>query len=249
MSTPRQLAKRYADLTIEDAAKIVEALDGYLTDTRKQRIEEALASRTRDLAIVLEDVASEHNASAVLRTAEAFGVLEVHVVPREAEFKLSRKVSLGSHKWIDLIRHPSPTEAYDRLRARGFSVWASDIHGASVPLSEIPSDRKIALVFGNEHAGLTREAAEAADGRFKIPMTGFVESLNISVAAAIATYDLVQKKRAAGTFGGLDAEDAARLRATWYTLSVRAAPQLLERTGVDLPSMSTEPVRFATEEV
>ncbi len=249
MTTPRQLVKTYADLTIEEADRIVSTLDGYLTATRKERIEEALASRTRDVALVLEDVASEHNASAVLRTAEAFGVLEVHVVPRESEFKLSRKVSIGSHKWIDLKRHPSPTVAYDSLRDRGFSVWASDIHGDTVSLEEIPTDHKVALVFGNEHAGLTREAAEAADGLFKIPMTGFVESLNISVAAAICTYDLVARKRRAGTLSTLDPEDTARLRATWYTLSVRAAPQLLERAGVELPAMSAEPVRFATEEV
>ena len=179
MTTSKQLAKTYADLSEADVIRIVDALDEYLTPTRKARIEDALGTRTRDVALVLEDISSEHNASAVLRTAEAFGVLEVHVVPRDSDFKLSRKVSLGAHKWIDLRRHKSAAQAYGELAARGYEVWASDVHGDTVSLEEIPTDGKVALVFGNEHSGLTPEAVAAAHGRFKIPMTGFVESLNI----------------------------------------------------------------------
>lgn len=246
-ATGKALARTFGDLSLEEADKIVTALEPYVSEARRTRIAEALATRTRDVTIVLEDVSSEHNASAVLRTAEALGVLEVHIVPRGSPFKLSRKVSLGTHKWLDLVRHESAADAYGKLKARGFSVWASDVHGEAVTLDELPNEGPIALVFGNEHAGLTREAVEAADGRFRIPMTGFVESLNISVAAAITTYTVLSRRRAASTVRGLAPDDMRRLRATWYALSVRAAPQILGRAGIELPRMAREEAEFADE--
>lgn len=235
---------RYDELSPEVADQIVEALRGYVSDARQARLESALAARSRDVVVVLEDIHSDHNASAVLRSAEAFGLIEVHTVPRTSEFKLSRKVSLGTHKWLDLRRSTQAQETYAGLKARGYEVWAADVHGTPVPLQQIPTDRKVALVFGNEHEGLTREAVEAADGVFKIPMTGFVESLNISVAAAVALHDQLERRRAGPGLAALGDEELRQIRAAWYALSVRAAPQLLARADLPRPFMSLRPVQY-----
>jgi tRNA (guanosine-2'-O-)-methyltransferase len=231
---------RFDALTPEQADQVVAHLTEYVSESRRERVEVALAARTRDVAVVLEDIFSEHNASAVLRTSEAFGVLEVHTVPRAVQFRLSRRVSLGSHRWVDLHRHPDADTAYAALRARGFRIWAADVHGDPRPLEEVPVDAPVALVFGNEHEGLTRQAVEAADGIFKVPMTGFVESLNISVAAAVSVYDVLARRRARGLLRGLEPAELRQLRAAWYAMSVRAAPGLLARAGLPCPVMVVE---------
>lgn len=237
---------RYLDLAPEQADLVVETLRTYVSEPRQARIEDALSARTRDVAVVLEDIHSEHNASAVLRTAEAFGLLEVHTVPRNVEFKLSRKVSLGTHKWLDLRRHGDAGSAYADLKARGYQIWAADVHDNPVALNQIPTDSKVALVFGNEHEGLSAAAVAAADGVFKVPMTGFVESLNISVAAAVSLHDVLERRRAAGHLAGLDPVELRRIRAAWYAQSVRAAGPLLARAGLPRPFMSLGPVRYYT---
>lgn len=241
---PRPDKVRFDDLTLEQAARIVEVLRPYVSEARQARLEAALAARTRDVTVVLEDIHNEHNASAVLRSAEAFGLIEVHTVPRTVAFRLSRKVSLGTHKWLDLHRHADAPSGYAALRARGYQIWAADVHGEARRLQDLPTEGRIALVFGNEHEGLTGAAVEAADGVFKIPMPGFVESLNISVASAVAMHDVLERRRAAGTITPLSPEEVARIRATGFALSVRAAPQLLARADLPQPFMSTQAVRY-----
>lgn len=232
----------YDTVDLEAADRVVEVLRPYVSPDRQARLEASLESRTEDVNIVLEDIYSEHNAAAVLRSADAFGLLEAHIVPATLAFRVSRKVSIGAHKWLDVRHYPSPTAAYEALRARGFEVWASAIHGDAVPLAEVPVDRPTALVFGNEHAGLSKVATRAADGRFRVPMTGFVESLNISVAAAVSMFDVTRRRREAGRWSGLPAARVRRLRAAWYVLSVRAARQMLAQAGLPVPVMTPEPL-------
>ncbi len=226
----------------QDADRVVEALRPFVSTARQDRLEAALASRTQGVCLVLEDIYSEHNAAAVLRSADAFGLLEVHLIPARFGFRVSRKVSLGAQKWLDVRRYSDAAQAYRGLRERGFEVWASAVRGDAVPLSAVPIDRPVALVFGNEHEGLSEEATAQADGRFHVPMTGFVESLNISVAAAVSTFDVTRRRREAGRWTGLPDELTRRLRAAWYVLSVRAAPQLLAQAGLPVPLMTPDPL-------
>ena len=231
-----------------ELGRIVEILRPYVTEARVERLEAALAQRTRQVAVVLEDIDKDHNASAVLRTADALGVQEVHVVPGRRGFRLARRVTIGAEKWLDLPRYSSAAEAYASLAARGYQIWAADVHGEVVSLEELPLESKVALVFGNEADGLTAEAAAAAHGRFSVPMGGFAESLNVSVASGIALYDLLMRRRRAGTWRGLEPPDLERLRAVWYTLSVRAAPQLLARAGLRTPVGAGEPLSYVNAE-
>lgn len=216
--------------------RALDVLGPFVTPERQKRIDDVLATKTRDVVLVLEDIYDEHNASAVLRTAESFGVLEVHAVEATCAFVVDAQTSMGSHKWIELTKHKATTTPYEALRARGYAIYASSIRGDAVNIEDVPIDRPIALVFGNEHEGLSKQAQEAAAGRFRVPMHGFVESLNVSVATAISMYDVLQRKRKSGRPLGLDPLDALRLRAAWFARSVRASKLILERAGVALAS-------------
>lgn len=219
-------------LTVAAADRVVRTLAPFVTEGRKQRIEAVLDARTTEVTVVLEDIHDEHNAAAVLRTAEACGLTEVHVIARSVDFRVSRKVSQGAHKWLDVVHHVDAAAASEALRRDGYRVFAADVQPGAAPLSTIPIEGPVALMFGNEHAGLSSAARDAADARFTVPMRGFVESLNISVACAVSLYGVIERRRQAGALGPLDPATRARLRAAWYTASVRAAPALLARAGL-----------------
>ena len=254
------MKSKLEDLSADTADRMVALLAPFVSERRRDRIEAALSSRTRDLVLVLEDIHNDHNSSAVMRTAEALGILELHVVAQRSAFKVSDKISSGAHKWLDVRGHDSIESAYAHLRRRGYQIWASHFHGDAnpsdrtgtpapvLPIDRIPIDLPIAMVFGNELDGLTSAAIEQADHWFCVPMRGFVESLNISVAAAISMYDVRARRHREGLLRGLQDEDVRRLRAAWYAMSVRAAELILAQAGLPFPEMSSQPMTFVEEE-
>ncbi len=223
---------RFSDLDDAILDRMIATLAPFVSEERKARIAATIAARTREVVLVLEDFYDDQNASAVLRTAEAFGVLEVHTIERTLPFEVNTKISSGAYKWLDLVHHKDAAPCYADLKARGYTIWASGIRGDTVPLEAIDVRPKIALVFGNEHQGLTEHAMGHADGRFKVPMHGFVESLNVSVAAGVSTYHVLQQKRALGTALHLSDREKKRLRAEWFARTVRASKALLAREGL-----------------
>ena len=223
------------------AKRIVTELAPYISVARRARIREVLDARTRAVTVVLEDVANEHNGAAVFRTAEALGLMEVHLIPNKSRFKISRKVARGTQKWLETTRYSSTQACYASLRERGFDIWVSALHGDACPVQQIPCDRPVALVFGNEHRGVSDIAFDQAHGRFYVPMHGFVESLNISVAVALALSAVVNPRREAGKLAPLDIHDRALVEAAWYMRSVRAAHNLLARSGVYVPVVPEQP--------
>lgn len=222
------------------AERVLEVLRPYVSEARQRRMTEVLHARTREVTVVLEDVMNDHNGAAVMRTADALGLMEIHVVTGPEGFRASRKVARGSQRWVEVIRHDSVEAAYAALRGRGYKIWAATVHGQSfVPVNDIPREQRVALVFGNELDGLSDSAQGEADARFRVPMHGFVESLNISVAAALALSAVVEPRRQAGTLAPLDADERLCIEARWYRQSVRASAQLLARAG--LPTFDDEP--------
>lgn len=230
----------FGELTLPQSQQILSLLAPFVSPERQQRIDQVLAQRTRDVVLVLEDVVHEHNAAAVLRTSDAMGLLEVHNTQITGAFRLSKHVSRGAHKWFDIRSWDRIEPLYADLRARGYRIYASDVHGDSVPPELLPSDGKLALVFGNEHQGLSEAAQQHLDGRFHIPMVGFTESLNVSVAAAIVLHSVMRLRRPTTP---LAPDEIERLRATWWALSVKAAPSILAQAGLPLPSMAA-PLRL-----
>ncbi len=213
------------------------ALSPLVTPERLARMDAVLARRTRDVVVVLEDIANEHNAAAVLRSAEAFGFFELHIVELSARFHASTHVASGAEKWMHLVRHTSTAAAYEELRGRGYQIWASVLEDEPLPVHQVPIEGKVALVFGNEHRGLSELAIAQADAHFTVPMLGFVESFNISVAVATACYDLLSRRRIAGRPVGLDPSDQLCTRAAWLASSVRSSREVLARMELPVPEL------------
>jgi tRNA (guanosine-2'-O-)-methyltransferase len=227
----------YQELTVEEAERVCRLLEPLVSPARQARFDAVLAKRTRQVVLVLEDVHRDHNNAAVLRTADAMGLLEVHHVSESSDVDTSAAVALGSEKWLERVHHRSIARALGALRARGYATWAAAVHGESIPVDEVPVDRPLALVFGNEHRGISPEALAQVDGCFRLPMVGFVESLNISVAAALSMDRILRRSGRPP----LSAADQLRLRACWCTQSVRSATGLLERAGLPRAVMSRRP--------
>ena len=190
------------------------------TSRRVERVSSVLARRQPDLTVVLEDVHDPHNASAVLRNCDAVGVLRVHLVyvqDRAPRASFSRTVSGSAAKWLQLVRHRSVEECYAALRAEGFAIYATALAETSSDLYAVDLTRPVALVFGNEHRGVSPAALEQADGGLVIPMMGMVQSLNVSVACAVALYEALRQRRAAGRYDAprLDEASRAALEDAW----------------------------------
>ena len=220
-----------AKLTPDD---VVSLLRPYLTDERVQRIEEVLDERTTSLAVVVEGMVDTGNIAAVMRTADGFGVQSFHAIDTAARYKHSRRTSQGAEKWLDRWRWESAAECAVHLRESGMRVLAADVSESALSIDDVDFSYPTALVFGNELEGLSGEMRALSDGIVTIPISGFVQSLSISVAAALCL-DAARRDRIArrGHHGDLGADDRRRLRAVWYQKSVPNVRPLLERLVAD----------------
>jgi tRNA (guanosine-2'-O-)-methyltransferase len=163
-----------------------------MSENRIMRLERAAKARTQHITLIVQDIHHPHNVSACLRSAEAFGILDVHIVLMKEKFEPST-VTRGVDRWIHIHKHHSVDEAAQNLKKQGYKIAAASVLPGSRPLQEIPVTDKIAVVFSNEHAGLHPDWQKHLDYSFTIPMVGLVESLNVSVSAAITMYTLTQK--------------------------------------------------------
>jgi tRNA (guanosine-2'-O-)-methyltransferase len=168
-----------------------------LTPERKARILSVVGARLNSLTVVLDRLLDPHNTAAILRSSEGLGLARAHVISHEQEDALAhRRVTQDAHKWLDVELHESGAAAALALRAQGFQVWAGHLGGEALLYTELPADRPLALLFGNEHEGPSAETLRACTGTFRIPMAGFTQSLNVSVAAGIALAQLAGARRA-----------------------------------------------------
>lgn len=198
------------------ADRVAQALGPYLTEARRERIEAVLDGRMQSVQVAIEAPADPRNAAAVVRTCEALGVLAVHVIAAESGALHARRVTRGSFHWVQTHHHERLDDFLGQVRAEG----PLRLHGASmdgsVPVTRLPVDEPLCLVFGNEHRGLTAAARRACDALFHVPMVGMSESLNLSVAAAISLYEVLRRKREARPGSDLDPRQRAHLRACYY---------------------------------
>jgi len=193
-----------------------------VTPERLKRIDEVVRGRTDSLVLVLDRIADPHNSSAVLRSADAFGVQTVHVIVGTQGFRASRGVSKGTHRWLDVVRYESAEACARRLKLDGYAIYVAAM-GSEIRPEDLRDMPRLAVVFGNEHRGVSAAMQGLADGTFAIPMRGFVESLNVSVAAAITMQTLAHDGRAR-----LSAERLAELKARFLMNSVKKADQVIE---------------------
>jgi tRNA (guanosine-2'-O-)-methyltransferase len=180
------------------------------TEKRLQKIRSVLRQRQTDLTVVLENIHDPHNVSAILRSADAVGIAEVHLVYTTEEFpKIGRKSSASASKWVRRWKWRSVEECYSKLREQGFKIYASQLDSESLSLFTLNLKKRAALVFGNEHRGVSEEAAALADARFMIPMYGMIESLNVSVACAVSLYEASRQRLEHGGYSKPKLSDTA----------------------------------------
>jgi tRNA (guanosine-2'-O-)-methyltransferase len=195
-----------------------------MTPERDAKIKKVLSLRQGDLAVVMENVHDPHNISAVMRTCDAVGVQDIYVlnttIPRHKKFgKTSSASALG---WLTIHQYDNTDECMQAVKKRYEKVFATHLGVQSCSLYDLDLSQKVALVFGNEHAGVTEECLKYCDGNFIIPQVGMVQSLNISVACAITLYEAFRQRLKAGLYDGtprLPAEEMKALGDKWGLIS------------------------------
>lgn len=191
----------------------------FLSDERLNKLKQVIANRTPTLTVVLENVNDQHNLSAVARSCDAVGILEICLVYHgEQEARtLDKTSSASANKWIDVKYFSSIDSCYEYLRKKGFKIFTTQLSKQSLNLFGMDLTRSIAFVFGNEHAGVSDEAVNKADGNFLIPQIGMIQSLNISVAAAVCLYEAFRQRLAAGIYDNpqLNPEESQKLLEDW----------------------------------
>ena len=173
----------------------------FKTEKRKNKIISVVNSRKKSLRLVLENIHDPHNVSAIFRTCDAVGVPKVSLVYTVEKFpKIGKKSSASAFKWVEKEKFKSIKECYDSLKSQGYTIYSSSICGDAVSLYDLDFTGKTAIVLGNEHRGVSEEAAGLADKKFLIPMRGMVQSLNVSVAAAVTLYEAYRQRFAKGLY-------------------------------------------------
>ncbi|MCF6172013.1 MAG: RNA methyltransferase [Bacteroidales bacterium] len=179
--------------------QLLDYLSTFLTEERKALFERVVQYRTKHIAAVLEDIYQPHNASAVLRSCDLCGVLDIHIIENQNQYTVNPDVALGSSKWLNLNTYNEQANntlsCFQKLRKDGYKIVATTPHKESNTLEDIDLDQKIAVAFGTELTGLSELAINNADAFLRIPMYGFTESYNISVSAALVLFTLTERMR------------------------------------------------------
>ena len=224
--------------------KLVTYLQQFVTERRLKQIERVLNNRTRYITVVLEDIFQPHNASAVLRSCECFGIQDVHIIENRNKYRINPDVALGSSKWLTLRKYNQKTNntltAIDSLKSNGYCIVATTPDEQAGSLEEFNiREGKFALLFGTEMEGLSVEAMGLADKSIRIPQYGFTQSFNISVAAAIILYGLVNTLRNSDVSWKLDDKEKLNLKLLWLKNSIRH-PDAIERFLIDNQEFDSE---------
>jgi len=204
-------------------------LEGYLTEERKQRFLEVLQHRTKHITIAIEDVYQMHNTSAIIRSCDVFGVQEVHVVEDRFAKRWDKNIAMGAEKWVDVHRYHNTKDCIANLKQQGYQIIATTPHNDSTLLPEFYPEQKSAIFFGTEKEGLSADVMHQADGYLKIPMVGFSESLNVSVAAAIIIQDLAHKVRTSTVDWQLKETEILEKRMDWTQKSIQHVEGIIKR--------------------
>ncbi len=188
------------------------------SERRTKKMEDVLARRQPDLTVVMENIHDPHNVSAMLRSCDAVGVMQVELLYTVEKFpRIGRKSSSSANKWLARRKHTSVEECYAALRSEGFKIYATRLDSDGCSLYDLNLKQRVALVFGNEHRGVSDEAARLADRNFHIPMMGMIQSLNVSVACAVTLYEALRQRLSAGDYGTrkLPPEEFRELLSDW----------------------------------
>lgn len=212
---------------------ILGELQKFLKPQRIERFEEVLANRTKHFTVAVENIFQSHNASAVMRSCDCFGVQDLHVIANHNEYELSKDVAMGAEKWVDMHSYSkkenNTQDCIDELKSQGFQIVATTPHTDDVLLPDFDVTKKSAFFFGTEISGLSDIVLDQADAFVRIPMYGFTESYNISVSAALVLHDVVNRLKKSEVDWALSEQDLMDKRIDWAVKSLKSGPQVLEQ--------------------
>ena len=207
------------------AIPLGKAMLNELSAHRAQRMIDVAAARLRGVTVVMENLVDNHNASAVLRTCEGLGVDVMHVVEQPNRWEKNKAIARSADDWVTVKRHQKLAPVLGDLQARGFALYAADVGPGCISVADIDVSQPVCLVFGSEHSGLSKRALAMTEHRFTVPMHGMVESFNVSVSAALALWEVTQRRRRhLGAAGDLGNDDAVA-RAFFYLKRAIKSPE------------------------
>jgi tRNA (guanosine-2'-O-)-methyltransferase len=216
-----------------ETSNLVEYLKDFVVDERVQTFLKVLNNRTRYISVLLEDVYQPHNASAVLRSCDCFGIQDIHVVEKRTEFSPDKEITMGSDKWLSISRYGGDSPLKDSLkvlRSRGYRIVATTPHIDDCQIFEFDIKKgPFVLMFGSELNGLSKSALDSADEFVKIPMYGFTESLNISVSAAIILQYFSMQIRNLDIDWRLSDAEKNEVMLSWLMRSIKDSKRIVER--------------------
>ncbi len=222
---------------MSEIAKQIKILRKYITEKRWARFQEVIQYRTEYITVVLEDIYQPHNASAVLRTCDIFGIQNVHIIENRNQYRINPDVAVGAYKWLNIKKYNAQAhntlEAIKYLRGQGYRIVATTPHRNDTHLQDFDiSKGKIALFFGTELEGLSDVMLNNADEYLKIEMFGFTESFNISVSAAIVLYHLINKLHKSNILWQLPPQKRDEILLHWLKKSVKNSEQILRNSDL-----------------
>ena len=209
-------------------------LETFLTAQRKERFLEVLNFRTNFLTVVAEDVFQMHNASAIVRSCDVFGIQQLHLIVEQFGNRIDKNIAVGAQRWVDVNNYTSSAECLEQLKRKGYRIVATTPSPEAINLNEYRIDEKAALFFGTEKDGLSNSVMEAADDTLQIPMVGFSESLNVSVSVAIILQVLTAKLRESDLPWQLEQKEILTRRLDWAKKTIKNSDQIIERYYSDL---------------
>lgn len=219
----------FAAYTLAQKQQLYEALSQFFSENKRSLFDRLAPLRTRHISVMVEDIYQSHNAAAVLRSCDCFGVQDVHVVERTNTFNPAGDVAVGSSKWVDYHKYKSTQEAYNQLRSQGYRIVATLPHANDTLIGDLDISKPTVLVFGTELTGLTQEAVDMADAYVKIPMYGFTESFNISVSAALCLFSVTERMRSLPNLNWqLSEDEQLGLKLHWSMQAISGGEKVLE---------------------
>ena len=228
LNNPTELQKLLNTINLDNKEALYEKASQLVSENRRALIDRIAPLRTRHITVALEDVYQSHNAAAVLRSCDCFGIQDVHVVERNNPFNPAGDVAVGSSKWVDYYSYPDIQSAYAELRRRGYRIVATTPHTNDTLITDLDISTPVALIFGTELTGLTPEAIDLADEYVKIPMYGFTESFNISVSVALSLFNLTERLRHSNNQAFMQSSnELLDLKLHWLAQTIRDGEQVL----------------------
>ncbi len=213
--------------------ELINYFENFINPNRLKLVDSNLQKRTKYITIVLEDIFQPHNSAAIMRTCDCFGIQDVHIIENKNKFKPNEEIALGSDQWLNIYRYNSEKEntvdALKKLKSNNYRIVATTSHEKGTRIEKFNiNNGKAAFVFGTELTGITKSVENFADEFVYIPMAGFTESFNISVAVAIILHQVSNKLKESNINWHLEKEDMETIRLQWLKNSIKK-PDLIEK--------------------